>query len=212
MARSWSARASTTARGSTTRSPASSTSTRNWPHVAVVPLGLSRFNPEANLREHTVAEARAVIDAVEDWQDVYLTALGRRLVHAADEYYLMAGRAFPAAEPATRGSRCTRTASAWRGRSSTSSPAASMMSPAHGAASSPQSMLHATPPTTARRVRQSAQRARRWPCWPRRCAPIGILTGELGAQVLAAARRLARPRRRPRHPGGQRVLRREHRR
>ena len=68
-------------------------------HVAVVPLGLSRFNPESNLREHTVAEARAVIDAVEDWQDVYLTALGRRLVHAADEYYLMAGREFPAASP-----------------------------------------------------------------------------------------------------------------
>ena len=66
--------------------------------LAVVPLGISKFNPEAGMREHTLAEARAVVDAVEDWQDVYQLALGRRLVHAADEYYLMAQRPFPAAE------------------------------------------------------------------------------------------------------------------
>jgi putative radical SAM enzyme (TIGR03279 family) len=66
--------------------------------LAVVPLGISKFNPEAGMREHTLAEARAVVDAVEDWQDVYQVALGRRLVHAADEYYLMAQRPFPAAE------------------------------------------------------------------------------------------------------------------
>ena len=63
--------------------------------VAVVPLGISRFNPEANMRRHSVAEAAAVVDAVEDWQDVYRAALGRRLVHLADEYYLMAQRPFP---------------------------------------------------------------------------------------------------------------------
>ena len=50
------------------------------------------------MRLHTPAEAAAVVDAVEDWQDVFLAALGRRLVHAADEYYLMADRPFPAAE------------------------------------------------------------------------------------------------------------------
>jgi len=66
--------------------------------LAVVPLGISKFNPESSMREHTRAEAAAVVDAIEDWQDVYLTTLGRRLVHAADEYYLMAGRPFPAAE------------------------------------------------------------------------------------------------------------------
>ncbi len=66
--------------------------------VAVVPLGISRFNPEAAMRLHTEAEASAVVAAVEDWQDIYRAALGRRLVHAADEYYLMAGRPFPAAE------------------------------------------------------------------------------------------------------------------
>src|SRR5688572_6640206 len=62
--------------------------------LAVVPLGISKFNPEAGMREHTLAEAQAVVDAVEDWQDVYQSVLGQRLVHAADEYYLMSNRPF----------------------------------------------------------------------------------------------------------------------
>jgi NifB/MoaA-like Fe-S oxidoreductase len=63
-----------------------------------VPLGISRFNGEASMRPHTVAEARAVVDAVEDWQGVFRTALGRRMVYAADEYYLMARVDFPPAD------------------------------------------------------------------------------------------------------------------
>jgi putative radical SAM enzyme (TIGR03279 family) len=66
--------------------------------VAVVPLGVSRWNREAAMRPHTRAEAEAVVDVVEHWQAVFLATLGRRLVHAADEYYLMAGRTFPPAE------------------------------------------------------------------------------------------------------------------
>jgi putative radical SAM enzyme (TIGR03279 family) len=66
--------------------------------VAVVPLGLSRFNTEPAMRLHTAAEADAVLDAVHDWQDVFLRVLGRRMVFAADEYYLMTGRPFPPAE------------------------------------------------------------------------------------------------------------------
>ena len=66
--------------------------------VAVVPLGLSRFNSEASMREHTVAEAQAIVDTIEGWQQVFLRAIGRRMVFAADEYYLMAGRSFPAAD------------------------------------------------------------------------------------------------------------------
>jgi NifB/MoaA-like Fe-S oxidoreductase len=65
--------------------------------VAVVPLGLSKFNAESAMRLHSVAEAVSVVDAVHDWQHVFATVLGRRLVHAADEYYLMAGRPFPTA-------------------------------------------------------------------------------------------------------------------
>jgi putative radical SAM enzyme (TIGR03279 family) len=66
--------------------------------LCVVPLGISKFNAEGRMRPHTVAEARAVVDAVEDWQTVYQTVLGHRLVFAADEYYLLAERPFPSAD------------------------------------------------------------------------------------------------------------------
>ncbi len=66
--------------------------------LCVVPLGISRFNTEARLRPHTVAEAAAVVDCVHDWQDVFHAVLGRRLAFAGDEYYLLAERPFP--EPA----------------------------------------------------------------------------------------------------------------
>ncbi len=72
-----------------------------YPELAtacIVPLGVSRYNTEAAMRPHTVEEAQAVVDCVEDWQDVFRSVLGRRLVYAADEYYLLAGRPFPEAE------------------------------------------------------------------------------------------------------------------
>ncbi len=67
-------------------------------HVAVVPLGISKFNHEPAMRLHTVDEARRVVDIVEDWQDVFRAVLGHRMVFAADEYYLMAGQGFPDAD------------------------------------------------------------------------------------------------------------------
>jgi putative radical SAM enzyme (TIGR03279 family) len=66
--------------------------------VAVVPLGVSDHAPPGTLREHTVAEAQAVVDIVESWQEAFLDVFGRRLVFAADEYYLLAERPFPEAE------------------------------------------------------------------------------------------------------------------
>ena len=66
--------------------------------VCVVPLGVSRWSSEPGLRSHTRAEAAAVVDTVERWQDVFLAALGRRVAFLADEYYLLAGRPFPPAE------------------------------------------------------------------------------------------------------------------
>ena len=65
--------------------------------LAVVPLGVSAHQREPAMRPHTAAEAAAVIDLCEQWQQRYADLLGRRLVYAADEYYLLAGRPFPPA-------------------------------------------------------------------------------------------------------------------
>ncbi len=71
---------------------------RSLATVCVVPLGVSRFNRSPLMRPHTVAEAGAVVDLVHEWQAIFSSLLGRRLVFAADEYYLRAGRPFPPAE------------------------------------------------------------------------------------------------------------------
>ncbi|HVL92522.1 MAG TPA: DUF512 domain-containing protein [Acidimicrobiales bacterium] len=65
--------------------------------LAVVPLGVSRWSSHDAMRPHTTGEAVAVVECVEDWQSVFLETVGRRLVFAADEYYLLAGRPFPEA-------------------------------------------------------------------------------------------------------------------
>ena len=66
--------------------------------IACVPLGVSRYSNESAMRAHDTAEAAAVVDLIEGWQPVFLSALGRRVVFAADEYYLLAGRPFPTLE------------------------------------------------------------------------------------------------------------------
>ncbi|MHB1929301.1 MAG: DUF512 domain-containing protein [Acidimicrobiales bacterium] len=66
--------------------------------AACVPLGVSRFNTEGGMRPHTAAEAAAVVDLVEDWQATFSRALGRPLVYASDEYYLLAARRPPPLE------------------------------------------------------------------------------------------------------------------
>jgi putative radical SAM enzyme (TIGR03279 family) len=65
--------------------------------LGVVPVGVSRFSRAASVRAHTADEVTAVLDTVGAWQERFSAALGRRLVFAADEYYLLAGRAFPEA-------------------------------------------------------------------------------------------------------------------
>ncbi|MDQ4133967.1 MAG: DUF512 domain-containing protein [Actinomycetota bacterium] len=72
-----------------------------YPELAtacVVPLGVSRYSTEVAMRPHTFEEAARVVEIVEDWQETFLSVLGRRLAFAADEYYLLAGRPFPAAD------------------------------------------------------------------------------------------------------------------
>ena len=65
--------------------------------VGAVPLGLSRFSNESEMRPHTLEEAEDVLDTIGEWQGLYKKALGHRMVYAADEYYLLAGRDLPPA-------------------------------------------------------------------------------------------------------------------
>lgn len=65
--------------------------------IALVPLGLSRFNTESRMRVHTRDDACSVIDTVEKWQRCYEQVLGRQPIHLADEFYMVAGRQIPAA-------------------------------------------------------------------------------------------------------------------
>ncbi|MGO9855529.1 MAG: DUF512 domain-containing protein [Acidimicrobiales bacterium] len=65
--------------------------------VGAVPLGLSRYSKEPEMRPHTPEEAARVLDTVEEWQGLFRTALGHRMVFAADEYYLLSGRDLPPA-------------------------------------------------------------------------------------------------------------------
>ena len=66
--------------------------------VGAVPLGVSNYTTEADMRPHTRAEAETVLDVIDGWQARFLDALGHRMVFAADEYYLMADRPFPHAD------------------------------------------------------------------------------------------------------------------
>ncbi len=65
--------------------------------VGVVPLGVSGHNTEPDMRAHRPGEAAAVVASIDRWQGLFTGVLGRRMVFAADEYYLMADRPFPEA-------------------------------------------------------------------------------------------------------------------
>ncbi len=65
--------------------------------VAVVPLGLSRFNPESHLRVHTADEAARTIDIIERWRVVAREVVGHPMFWASDELYLRSGRPMPEA-------------------------------------------------------------------------------------------------------------------
>jgi putative radical SAM enzyme (TIGR03279 family) len=157
--------------------------------VAVVPLGLSRFNTEAAMRAHTVDEAIDIVTAIHEWQEIFLRILGRRMVFAADEYYLMAVLPFPSAD-AYEGfgmhedgvGMARAFEGEFSGRSTTATgPQRGFFAAVDTPPPNPASYtaLHATSVTTS-----VAAPSRRSP-GPATSAPVGILTGELGAKVLA---------------------------
>ena len=63
--------------------------------VGAVPLGLSRYSNEPEMRPHTEAEAVQVLETVHEWQRLFRRALGHRMIFAADEFYLLAGNDLP---------------------------------------------------------------------------------------------------------------------
>jgi putative radical SAM enzyme (TIGR03279 family) len=63
--------------------------------LGVVPVSLAA---EGDLRRVTVADACAVLDAVADWQTGFRARRGDAFVHAADEFYLLAGERPPAGD------------------------------------------------------------------------------------------------------------------
>ena len=163
--------------------------------VAVVPLGISKFNGEDAMRLHTVAEAQAVVDIVDDWQDVFLATLGTRMVYAADEYYLMAQRPFPPAErydgfPMHEdGIGMARTFEAeFHGRTDGATGVrrgffAAVDAPPNPAAYT--GLRTATPCTaSADGAASSGTATSAVSLRPRRNAPVAILTGALGAPVI----------------------------
>jgi putative radical SAM enzyme (TIGR03279 family) len=151
--------------------------------LCVVPLGVSRYTTERSLRPHTIDEARAVVDAVEDWQEVFRTVLGRRLAFAADEYYLLAERPFPPAD-------------AYEGfpmHEDGIGMARTFELEFNGAvdrATGPQAGFFAWADAGAGdyepyRGPRTAPDGATVTLRPRRAAPVGVLTGKYGAEVLA---------------------------
>ncbi len=65
--------------------------------VALVPVGVSAFSLEESMRPHTRDEALAVVHLAERYQTLSREVLGRQLIYASDEFYLVAGRTPPPA-------------------------------------------------------------------------------------------------------------------
>jgi putative radical SAM enzyme (TIGR03279 family) len=144
--------------------------------VACVPLGVSRFSHEPAMRAHSRGEAVSVCETVEQWQDTFVAALGRRVVFLADEYYLMAERPFP--DPATyegfpQHENGIGMARAFEGAFGGDRHAA------HGARPGFFAAVDGAPASGYRAPRTGST------AQPRGSgAPIAVLTGEYGAQVV----------------------------
>ena len=66
--------------------------------IAVVPVGLTRYREHLpTLRGFTSQEASETLDQGERWQTNFFTRTGQHIVYFADEFYVLAERAFPEA-------------------------------------------------------------------------------------------------------------------
>ena len=154
--------------------------------VAVVPLGVSKYSTEDRMRAHSVEEAQRVVDIVEAWQGVFQSLLGRSLVYVADEYYLMAQRPFP--DRASYGDAPMYEDGI--GMASVfSAEFAGEVDEGIGTESGFFAWVDAAPAEGYRAPRTTPQQhaSTGTPVLlrPRPTAPVGILTGSFGAEVLA---------------------------
>ncbi|MEZ5176109.1 MAG: DUF512 domain-containing protein [Acidimicrobiia bacterium] len=65
--------------------------------LGIVPLGLSKYNREPDLRTHTNAEAAEDLEIIHFWAERAFDAVGRRIFQASDELYVRAGVGVPPA-------------------------------------------------------------------------------------------------------------------
>lgn len=133
------------------------------------------------MRAHSVAEAAAVIDTVEEWQQTFSDLLGHPMVHASDEYYILAGREFPEMEAYgdtpmhEDGIGMARTFEAeFKGT----------VDETIGVQSGFFAWVDAAPAEGYRAPRTCGDEPTPIQIRPRATAPVGILTGTLGAAVL----------------------------
>lgn len=67
--------------------------------ISVVPVGLTKYRAGLHqVRSYTPDEARVMIAQIEGWQERLQPDWGTVLVHASDEWYVVAGREVPPAE------------------------------------------------------------------------------------------------------------------
>lgn len=66
--------------------------------LALVPVGLTRYQKNPKLRLFTKEEARLLLNYVQPLQEKYLRETGSAWLYPADEFYLLAEEPFPAAE------------------------------------------------------------------------------------------------------------------
>ncbi|MBQ8846377.1 MAG: DUF512 domain-containing protein [Lachnospiraceae bacterium] len=67
--------------------------------VSVVPMGMTKFRERlAQVEPFTKEDAVEVIGIIKKWQDIIQKHYGTRMIHASDEWYLLAGLPLPAEE------------------------------------------------------------------------------------------------------------------
>jgi putative radical SAM enzyme (TIGR03279 family) len=154
--------------------------------IGVVPLGVSAHSHEPEMRPHSTEEAAAVLDTIHAWQARFRTALGRRLVYASDEYYLLAQSPFPELDDYDHvlqhenGIGMARTFEA-----EVAAALAGIHIPVTGTRSGFFAAVEGAPAEGYRAPRTSSSRRNGGPAGSIELRPVAIVTGELGAQVLA---------------------------